>query len=232
MLVGLLLVAASCAAADDWVQVLEGSPRESSQANRKIGKLHLRSNYRSKLISEPPKLLIPDARVKSTSRRGRRSCTIVSGWMSLYPRGAEIYSWHGENKFSSSSVGDVVRTGPISSGGFVGFLQNIFLTPGVLFSYSGRASINGVTTESFQYTVPLAQTGYHVQAKNGKPAVPFHGSFSVNANDLQLISLEVIADDIPADSSVCSAETEMNYQSCEAFRKGFTDSAVIRAANG
>ena len=32
-------------------------------------------------------------------------------------RQAEIFSWHGENNFTSGSVAEVVRGGPISSGG-------------------------------------------------------------------------------------------------------------------
>ena len=126
--------------------------------------------------------------------------------------GAEIYSWHGENKFSSSTISDVVQTGPISSGGFVGFLRNIFLVPGVRFTYTGRSSTDGVTTYCFNYVVPLSASGYHVEVGHDKPLVPFHGSFSVDTNDLQLNSLELIPDEIPSDSHMCSADTEMKYQ--------------------
>jgi hypothetical protein len=127
--------------------------------------------------------------------------------------GREIFSWHGQSKFSGSSrISDVVRRGTVSSGEFIGFLSNVFLQAGIRFQYTGQANINGVRSYSFNYTVPLATSGYHVDAKQGKSTVPFHGSFSVRGSDFELASLSVIADDIPENSLICSAETEMIYQ--------------------
>lgn len=126
--------------------------------------------------------------------------------------GNEIYSWHGENKFSSSMISDVVGNGPISSGNFIGFLHNIFLVGGIQFKYSGRFELDGATKFRFDYVVPLAISGYHVQAKHGSSIVPFHGSFIINAADYQLSRLQVIADSIPPDTRICSAETDVSYQ--------------------
>ncbi|MBV9157339.1 MAG: hypothetical protein JO097_13830 [Acidobacteriaceae bacterium] len=127
-------------------------------------------------------------------------------------KGQEIYSWHGENQFSTSAIDSVVRTGPISSGGFVGYLQNIFLNAGVQFTYTGESLNNQESVYGFTYTVPLPVSHYHVQAKQGSLAVPFHGSFSAFTKNFELASLEVIADKIPDASDLCSIDTEMNYQ--------------------
>lgn len=210
-LITLLLLAGSCAEADDWAQTLQRVREKVAQeiatsANYNCVQTVDRSYFRSTTAVKPGCAGQVNQQTRKEVMHDHLRLDIAVS------EGAEIYSWHGENKFSASSVADVVRTGPISSGGFVGFLENIFLSPGVSFTYAGRASINGVITEYFQYTVPLAHTGFHIQTKHGEPLVPFHGSFSVNANDLQLTSLEVIPDDIPADSSICSAETEMKYQ--------------------
>lgn len=124
----------------------------------------------------------------------------------------EIYSWHGENRFVSSKISDVVGTGAISSGGFVGFLRNIFTVSGVQFQYSGKSEVNDTSILFFSYTVPLSASGYHVVAHHGMPIIPFHGSFGVNAANYQLTSLEVIADSLPNDTDMCSAETDMDYQ--------------------
>ncbi len=48
--------------------------------------------------------------------------------------GNEIFSWHGGSKFSSAGVNGVVKSGPISSGSFVGYLRNILFTQGVAIS--------------------------------------------------------------------------------------------------
>jgi hypothetical protein len=124
----------------------------------------------------------------------------------------EIYSWHGENKFSTTRVSEVVRKGPISSGNFVGFLHNVFLVPGVQFTYKGTSDVNGTTIHNFNFAVPVASSGYHVLGPHGTPTVPFHGSFTVNAADYQLKSLKVIADSIPSDTKICYTETEVTYQ--------------------
>ncbi len=126
--------------------------------------------------------------------------------------GREIYSWHGENRFSSSTIASVVGNGPISSGNFVGFLHNIFLLAGIQFTYSGTSDVKGVKTVRFQYVVPLARSGYHVKGPRALILVPFHGSFTANAADYQLTSLQAIADSLPGGSNVCSAETDVKYQ--------------------
>lgn len=211
VLIWLFCAASSCAAADDWVQFLEGVREKvareiTKSANYTCVQTIDRSYYRTaKPVSAGCAIAVSEQARKEMMHDRLRLDVAVS-------EGREIYSWHGESKFSTSSVGDVVQTGPISSGGFVGFLQNIFITPGVLFSYSGRAVVNGVPIQTFQYTVPLSKTGYHIQAKHGKPVVPFHGSFSANANNFQLTSLELIIDDIPEDSNICSADSETHYQ--------------------
>lgn len=126
--------------------------------------------------------------------------------------GREIYSWHGEAKFTSSRVSDVVQTGPISSGSFVGFLQNIFLRPGARFTLTSELQQNGSTTYSFNYAVPLAHSVYRVQGGKRAVPVPFHGSFSVRSPDYELAELHVIADAIPEESDICSAQTDVTYQ--------------------
>ncbi|MBV9763057.1 MAG: hypothetical protein JO340_21020 [Acidobacteriaceae bacterium] len=127
--------------------------------------------------------------------------------------GKEIFAWHGQDRFcGSSSIDEVVQGGTVTSGEFVSFLANIFVRPGVRFEYMGDSVIDDIETYSFRYSVPLAASGYHIGTKRGKPLVPFHGSFTARASDYQLGSLSVIADEIPEDSLICSAETDMAYR--------------------
>ena len=51
---------------------------------------------------------------------------------------------------------EVVRGGPISSGGFVGYLMNIFLQPNISISYVGESN----HSYNFQYDVPLPNSKY------------------------------------------------------------------------
>jgi hypothetical protein len=129
-------------------------------------------------------------------------------------QGAEIYSWHGEHKFSAASVGELVHEGPISSGTFSGYLRNIFGERGVAFIFRGRSSADGLELYHFDYDVPLASSHYELQAGTGFVTAPFHGSFSASVDTFELYSLTVTArgDQIPDKSNICAAETRLTYQ--------------------
>jgi hypothetical protein len=123
-------------------------------------------------------------------------------------RQSEIYSWHGENNFTSTSVAEVVRGGPISSGGFVGYLMNIFLEPNIPISYAGQSK-DGY---NFQYEVSLANSKYQTLTRKGYARIPFHGTFSADTGSFQLKNLVVTGDNFPEASDICFAESQVTYQ--------------------
>lgn len=124
----------------------------------------------------------------------------------------ELYSWHGENNFSSKRISDIVDTGPISSGGFVGYLQNIFLGKGIRFTYTGISSSEERKEFGFTFSVPKMSSEYSILTGNKFEVVPFHGAFSATTDNFELLSLTVIPEDIPFGSNICSVETEVHYQ--------------------
>jgi hypothetical protein len=128
--------------------------------------------------------------------------------------GGEIYSWHGEHKFSASSVSEVVRNGPISSGSFTGYLRNIFAERGVSFTYRGSSTEHGLELIHFDYEVPLSASHYQVQAGSGFELAPFHGSFSAKAGTFELYSLTVTlsGENLSPKANICSAESRVVYQ--------------------
>lgn len=121
---------------------------------------------------------------------------------------AEIFSWHGENNFTSTSVADVVRAGPISSGGFIGYLMNIFLEPNIAIAYVGESD----GAYNFRYEVSLANSKYRTMTREGYAHIPFHGSFSADARSFQLKHLVVTGDAFPGASDICFAESQVDYQ--------------------
>jgi hypothetical protein len=121
---------------------------------------------------------------------------------------SEIYSWHGENNFTSTSVAEVVRSGPISSGGFVGYLMNIFLQPNISISYVGQSN----NSYNFQYDVSLPNSKYQTPTGKGYARIPFHGTFSADATSFQLKDLVVTGNDFPEASDICFAESQVRYQ--------------------
>ena len=126
--------------------------------------------------------------------------------------GQEIFSWHGGKSFSSKGIDDIVRSGPISSGSFVGYLRNIFFKEGVRIHFVGHTSSAGEDSYTFDYAVPRGSS--HYQVANGKKrwVVPFHGRFTGSGTDFQLTSLQIIADEVPPESDMCSVGSEIEYQ--------------------
>lgn len=127
-------------------------------------------------------------------------------------QGTEIFSWHGEDRFTSSDISKIIHNGPQTSGQFVGFLRNIFQTPGVQFNFNGSSQLNGRTVYNFGYVVQLLRSNYFVKGREEGTVLPYHGDFSVDAETFDLVRLDIIADQVPLSSGICGAETDIEYQ--------------------
>lgn len=124
----------------------------------------------------------------------------------------EIFSWHGENKFSSGGITEVVPKGPRTSGQFVGFLRNIFLSSGVQFKFTGMSQVRGKPVYTFNYGVQFLTSDYYLQGRGKASRIAFHGSFSADAETFELVSLTIVGDEVPLSSGICSVETDVEYQ--------------------
>ncbi|MGH9619541.1 MAG: hypothetical protein ACRD45_07495, partial [Bryobacteraceae bacterium] len=126
--------------------------------------------------------------------------------------GDEMYSWHAARHFSTTFIDRIVRQGPIGSGGFVGFLENIFDTRGVRFRFDGRETEGAAEVFSFEYAVPLSASDYEIESGKHKKTVPFHGSFSAYTSNYELAGMTVIADKIPKAVGICASRNRIDYQ--------------------
>ncbi|HEX4232619.1 MAG TPA: hypothetical protein VHZ07_28420 [Bryobacteraceae bacterium] len=124
----------------------------------------------------------------------------------------EIYSWYGQQRFRNGAIDQVITTGPITSGGFGGFLRNIFLAGGIRFVYTGHFVLDGVPEDAFDYNVPLPCSTYAITTKRGPIVVAFKGSFTVNSITLELTKLTVEVPKAPSDSKICYALSSIDYQ--------------------
>ncbi len=50
----------------------------------------------------------------------------------------EIFSWHGQKRFQTEEIDQLVTTGPISSGTYFSFLSSIFLDGSAKVDFRGR----------------------------------------------------------------------------------------------
>ena len=128
--------------------------------------------------------------------------------------GNEIYAWHGEKTFSSKGVMDLVQHGPVSSGGFTGYLRNIFVSAGIEFTYHEPTNFGGQRMYLFDYRVPEKVSRYQIKAGDQMVIIPFHGSFTARADTLEIETLVVTADSgaIPPNAELCSIQATVTYK--------------------
>ena len=127
--------------------------------------------------------------------------------------GKEMFSWHGGKSFSSNDVMDVVPSGSIASGSFVGYLENIFFHRGVHISYSRQAAPD--RRFHFNYDVPLSASANYISTATGRSLVAYRGEFEADPQTFQLTSLSASVDRPPRNSKICRTSSEVKYQTVD-----------------
>jgi hypothetical protein len=127
-----------------------------------------------------------------------------------YIEGKELYGWPGSGRIDESQITKLVG-GTIGNGDFALLPNSIFLGPGAQFRYQGESALDGKSAIRYDYMVPRQASGYQIQAGATAAIVGYHGSFWVDPDTLDLMRLEVAADDIPHPLNLVSAVDKMEY---------------------
>ncbi len=127
-----------------------------------------------------------------------------------YIEGQELYGWPGSGRIDQSKITKLVD-GTIGNGDFALLPNSIFLGAGAQFRYQGESALNGKPSIRYDYTVPRQASGYQIQAAAAAAIVGYHGSFWVDPDTLDLMRLEVAADDIPHPLKLLSAIDKMEF---------------------
>jgi hypothetical protein len=127
-----------------------------------------------------------------------------------YVGGKELYGWPGSGRIDQSQITKLVG-GTIGNGDFAVLPSNIFLGESAQFQYHGESSLEGKPAVRFDYTVPRLASGYQLQSGAAAAIVGYHGSFWADPDTLDLMRLEVSADDIPRGLKLASAVDRMEY---------------------
>ncbi len=101
--------------------------------------------------------------------------------------------------------------GTIGNGDFGVLPSSIFLGQSAHFQYNGASKLDGKPAIRYDYAVPQVASGYQIQAGSAAAIVGYHGSFWVDPDTLDLMRLEVSADDIPNRLKLASAVDRMEY---------------------
>jgi hypothetical protein len=126
--------------------------------------------------------------------------------------GREVFSWAGAARFEERDLADMLSEGPIGTGGFAGFLSNLFDGRSAAFTYSGEVHRNGRTLAEFAYRVPTASSNHYFRA-GGKnwAVVAYEGKVLVDRDSADLAHLTVEVKQPPAASHNCLTSTQLQY---------------------
>ncbi len=127
--------------------------------------------------------------------------------------GQEIFSWQGARKFRTDDIDELVTGGPISSGSYASFLSSIFLEGIAKVDYLGLRAEGSKQLAAFGYSVPIGQSKFQTETRDGKQVMGYHGQFLADSSTGDLEELDVITDDMPAAAWVCGFSSEAHYKS-------------------
>ena len=127
-----------------------------------------------------------------------------------YVEGRELYGLAGA-RIDQSPLKKLVR-GTIGEGAFAMKVKEIFQGQAATFHYDGRGELNGKPSEVFTFHVARLVSGYRITTPSGSAALGYRGRFWVDADSLDLMRLEVTADDIPPALQLSAASEAIEYR--------------------
>jgi hypothetical protein len=125
--------------------------------------------------------------------------------------GKEMFGWPGAGKFEDMDVRNFVSQGAIGNGNFALHARAVFRGGAATFEDRGDFSNGRQSWVRFAFQVPLIGSGYTLRVGEHKAVVGYHGSFDADPTSLDLERIEVIADEIPLELGLTSAEDRVEY---------------------
>jgi VWFA-related protein len=123
----------------------------------------------------------------------------------------ELLAWPGARRFEEGNMSSFASGGMIGSGVFASHARNVFLLETTTMQYHGDEEVSGRMLARFDFRVPEAWSGYQIQANGASAKVGTTGSFWIDPASLELVRMEVRADDIPAAIGIERTETDIDY---------------------
>ena len=128
--------------------------------------------------------------------------------------GRELFSWPGADKFDDKEIYEIVNGGAIGNGSFALHAKSVF-QGAPQYKFAGEEGVGPRRLLRWDYRVPLLSSGYTIRVGDKQAVVGYHGSFWVDPKSLDVVRLNVEADDIPLDLNLLQAGTTVNYMRVE-----------------
>jgi hypothetical protein len=130
--------------------------------------------------------------------------------------GKEMFAWPGSQRFEDHDIREWVPSGTFGTGEFAAHSRVVFGSNAATFEPRGEQDFSKSDRETrravrFDFTVPQLVSGYRIRTGVAEAVVGYRGSFYVDPQSLDLMRLEVFADDLPASLKLKSVSDRMNY---------------------
>jgi len=126
-------------------------------------------------------------------------------------KGKEMFGWPGAEKFEEGDIGEMVKGGAIGNGNFANHARSIFASSAPRFTFKGDSTVDGRPAIQWDFRVPQLTSRYMLRVGNADGLAGYHGAFWVDPKTLDLIRLQVIADEIPPNVPIKIASDRMDY---------------------
>jgi hypothetical protein len=131
----------------------------------------------------------------------------------------ERYSWPGESTFENKEMLELAPLRENSSGAFGGLLRSIFAAD-TAFDYRGEAMEQGRALRAYAFRVPRERSEYWFGTGSKRHLVACEGTFLLDPETADLVTLIVRSSDPPAVSGACRARTTIHYSRTEVNGSG------------
>ena len=122
----------------------------------------------------------------------------------------ERYSWAGESRFENKEMLELAPLRENSSGAFGGLLRSIFAVD-TAFDYRGETMEQGRALRVYAFRVPRERSEYWFGTGSSRHLVACEGTFLLDPETADLVTLIVRSSDPPALSGACRARTTVHY---------------------
>jgi hypothetical protein len=123
----------------------------------------------------------------------------------------ELLAWPGARRFDETDLTSFTTGGLMGSGVFALLARNVFVHQIGTIRYFGDEEIAGRPLARFDFAIPAAWSGYQIRANGASAVVRLTGSFWIDAASLELVRMEVRADEIPPALGIERTVTVIDY---------------------
>lgn len=125
--------------------------------------------------------------------------------------GRELFAWEGEGRFEDQSIGAALPYGVVSNGEYTLHARAVFTDGYATIHFVGREVLNGQDALRWSFVIPLFGSGWTISNRGRHVRAGSHGSFWVDPKTLDVMRLDMHADDLPVDFANTAAATWIDY---------------------